>query len=97
MFIVPLDTLSVKQAVGNKYITKNEIHIYEELSKADISWSKVFLTLVDDRLVGPSHEDSNQNLLYKHLIKNKAKVIKFFPLDDKVRFNKDFIYGFFFN
>ena len=66
------------------------ISIYEELSKADISWSKVFLTLVDDRLVEPNHEDSNQNLLYKHLIKNKAKVIKFFPLDDKVRFNKDF-------
>tara|TARA_E500000081_G_scaffold140140_1_gene156896 strand:+ start:653 stop:1270 length:618 start_codon:yes stop_codon:yes gene_type:complete len=66
------------------------ISIYEELSNADVSWSKVFLTLVDDRLVEPNHEDSNQNLLYKHLIKNKAKEVKFFPLDDEVRFNKDF-------
>ena len=38
------------------------ISIYEELSNADIPWSKVFLTLVDDRLVEPNHEDSNQNL-----------------------------------
>ena len=66
------------------------ISIYEELSNADVSWSKVFLTLVDDRLVEPNHEDSNQNLLYKHLIKNKAKEVKFFPLDDEVSFNKDF-------
>ena len=66
------------------------ISIYEELSNADVSWSKVFLTLVDDRLVEPNHEDSNQNLLYKHLIKNKAKEVKFFTLDDEVRLNKDF-------
>lgn len=66
------------------------ISIYEELSNADVLWSKVFLTLVDDRLVEPNHEDSNQNLLYKHLIKNKAKEVKFFPLDDEVSFNKDF-------
>ena len=29
------------------------ISIYEELSNIDLSWSKVFLTLVDDRLVDP--------------------------------------------
>ena len=65
------------------------ISIYEELSNADIPWS-VFLTLVDDRLVEPNHEDSNQNLLYEHLIKNKAKEVKFFPLDEGVSFNKEF-------
>ena len=64
--------------------------IYKKLSKENNSKSKVFLTLINKRLVEPNHEDSNQNLLYQHLIKNKAKVIKFFPLDDKVRFNKDF-------
>ena len=66
------------------------ISIYEELSNADISWSKVFLTLVDDRLVDRNHKDSNQKLLYKHLIKNKAKDINFFPLDDKICSNKEF-------
>ena len=57
------------------------IRIYEELSNIDISWSRVFLTLVDDRFVDPDHKDSNQKLLYNHFIKNKAKKdIKFFPL-----------------
>ena len=36
------------------------ISIYEELSNIDISWSKVFLTLVDDRLVDTDHRESNQ-------------------------------------
>lgn len=58
------------------------ISIYEELSNIDLSWSKVFLTLVDDRLVDPDHKDSNQKLLHNHLIKNKAKNINFFPLTE---------------
>ncbi len=70
------------------------IRIYEELSNIDISWSRVFLTLVDDRLVDPDHKDSNQKLLYNHFIKNKAKDIKFFPLTKnflkKTNFKKPF-------
>lgn len=70
------------------------IRIYEELSNIDISWSKVFLTLVDDRFVDPDHKDSNQKLLYNHFIKNKAKDIKFFPLTKnflkKTNFKKPF-------
>ena len=70
------------------------IRIYEELSNVDISWSRVFLTLVDDRFVDPDHKDSNQKLLYNHFIKNKAKDIKFFPLTKnflkKTNFKKPF-------
>tara|TARA_B100000085_G_scaffold67685_1_gene60463 strand:- start:241 stop:861 length:621 start_codon:yes stop_codon:yes gene_type:complete len=70
------------------------IRIYEELSNIDISWSRVFLTLVDDRFVDPDHKDSNQKLLYNHFIKNKAKDIKFFPLTKnflkKTNFKKPF-------
>ena len=70
------------------------IHIYEELSNVDILWSRVFLTLVDDRFVNPDHKDSNQKLLYNHFIKNKAKDIKFFPLTKnflkKTNFKKPF-------
>jgi 6-phosphogluconolactonase len=70
------------------------ISIYEELSNIDISWSRVFLTLVDDRFVDPDHKDSNQKLLYNHFIKNKAKDIKFFPLTKniltKANFKKPF-------
>ena len=70
------------------------IRIYEELSNIDISWSRVFLTLVDDRFVDTDHKDSNQKLLYNHFIKNKAKDIKFFPLTKnfltKTNFKKPF-------
>ena len=70
------------------------IRIYEELSNIDISWSRVFLTLVDDRFVDSDHKDSNQKLLYNHFIKNKAKDIKFFPLTKnflkKTNFKKPF-------
>ena len=66
------------------------ISIYEELSNIDLSWSKVFLTLVDDRLVDPDHKDSNQKLLHKHLIKNKAKNINFYPLTENFLSNTEF-------
>ena len=70
------------------------IRIYEELSNVDISWSRVFLTLVDDRFVNSDHKDSNQKLLYNHFIKNKAKDIQFFPLTKnfltKANFKKPF-------
>ena len=66
------------------------IRIYEELSNVDISWSRVFLTLVDDRFVDPDHKDSNQKLLYNHFIKNKAKDIKFFPLSENFLTKEDF-------
>ena len=66
------------------------ISIYEELSNIDISWSKVFLTLVDDRLVDPDHKDSNQKLLHNHLIKNKAKNINFYPLTENFLSDPEF-------
>ena len=66
------------------------ISIYEELSNIDLSWSKVFLTLVDDRLVEPDHKDSNQKLIHKHLIKNKAKNINFYPLTENFLSNTEF-------
>ena len=66
------------------------ISIYEELSNIDISWSKVFLTLVDDRLVDPDHKESNQKLLHNHFIKNKAKNINFFPLTENFLSNTKF-------
>ena len=66
------------------------ISIYEELSNIDISWSKVFLTLVDDRLVDPDHRDSNQKLLHNHFIKNKAQNINFFPLTENFLSNSEF-------
>ena len=59
---------------------RSPIGLFEELSKINLDWSKVELTLVDERWVDAKNEDSNELLVRKHLIKNKATQVKFFPI-----------------
>ena len=63
------------------------IKIFNELSKQKLDWSKVQITLVDDRLVDPDNDHSNQKLINDYLLKNDAKKSKFFPLNKNL--NKD--------
>ena len=71
------------------------IKIFNELSKQKLDWSKVQITLVDDRLVDPDNDHSNQKLINDHLLKNDVKKSKFFPLnknlikDDNFKFPLD--------
>jgi 6-phosphogluconolactonase len=53
---------------------------FEKLSRQAIDWAKVTVTLVDDRMVPPDHERSNERLAYEHLLKNEAIRAKFVPL-----------------
>ncbi len=65
------------------------IKIFRDLSQIELPWSKVQITLVDDRLVEPQSENSNQRLLFEHFLKNKAKKSKFFPLsEDLISYKK---------
>ena len=65
------------------------IKIFKDLSQIELPWSKVQITLVDDRLVEPQSENSNQRLLSEHFLKNKAKKSKFFPLsEDLISYKK---------
>jgi len=50
------------------------------LSKRPIDWDKVTVTLVDERMVGPAHERSNQRLASLFLLQNKAAEALFVPL-----------------
>ena len=61
---------------------KSPINIYEQLSNCDIPWSKIQITLVDDRLVDFDHIHSNQKLINDFLLKNKAKNANFYPLTE---------------
>jgi 6-phosphogluconolactonase len=45
-----------------------------------INWSKVTVTLVDDRFVDKSHKDSNEKLVFEELMINNAKDINFISL-----------------
>ena len=66
------------------------IKIFNELSKQKLDWSKVQITLVDDRLVDPDNDHSNQKLINDYLLKNDAKKSKFFPLNKSLIKNDNF-------
>jgi len=56
------------------------IKIFQELSNSDLDWSKVTITLVDDRAVDKNHNDSNEKLLNEYLLINKASDANFISL-----------------
>ena len=59
------------------------IPLFKELSLLNIDWSKVDLTLADDRWIDPKSTDSNELLVRTHLIKNKAAKVNFIPLKNE--------------
>ena len=68
---------------------RTPISLFEELSILNLDWSKVELTLVDERWIDAKHKDSNELLVRKHLIKNKATQIKFFPIKNSANSTKE--------
>jgi len=68
---------------------RTPVPLLNALSDLSLDWSSVDLTLVDDRWVEPSHEDSNEMLVRNHLIKNKATKINFVPLKNNNKTSKD--------
>lgn len=56
------------------------IGLFACLSNCELDWSRVWVTLVDDRWVEPDHEDSNERLVRQHLLKNHASTAKFVGL-----------------
>lgn len=58
------------------------VPIFTELAKTPFAWDKVTITLVDERAVPPTHEDSNHLLVTTHLLQGYAKDASFIPLYD---------------
>ena len=56
------------------------IKIFEYLNSIKIDWHFVTIFQVDDRLVEPQSEFSNQKLLKTHLLQNNANEAMFIPL-----------------
>ncbi len=52
---------------------------FEHLSRADIAWSKIVVTLVDERQVDEQSPRSNARLVKAHLMQNKAAHARFVP------------------
>lgn len=53
---------------------------FETLSRRDIDWPKVTVTLVDERFVPPTSERSNARLVRKHLLQQQAAKARFVGL-----------------
>jgi 6-phosphogluconolactonase len=54
--------------------------VFACLSEADIDWSKVRVTLADERWVPPGHPDSNESLVRDTLLIRKASAAQFVSL-----------------
>ena len=54
--------------------------LYETLSNANLDWSKVTISLVDERWVDPGQAGSNEDFIRENLIQNKAAAATFFGL-----------------
>ena len=58
------------------------LKIFKELSESDVDWSKVFISLIDDRIVDEDNPDSNVHLLNQHLLIGNVKNASFISLND---------------
>lgn len=56
---------------------KSPIALFQRLSQAPLPWEHVHITLVDERFVAPAHQDSNENLVRRHLLINQASAARF--------------------
>ena len=61
---------------------------FDKLSRAELAWTRVTVTLVDERQVPESSERSNARLVRQHLLRNKAAAAKFVPLFDNAEAGK---------
>ncbi|MCB1430195.1 MAG: 6-phosphogluconolactonase [Nitratireductor sp.] len=58
------------------------VGFFRRLSQVDIEWSKVTVTLVDERFVDPTSERSNLRLVRENLLQEKASAAHMVPLTD---------------
>ncbi|NVZ48723.1 6-phosphogluconolactonase [Pseudomonas sp. B6002] len=59
---------------------RSPVAFFQHLAKQDLDWSKVTITLADERWVPVEHADSNAGLLKQHLLKGPAAKAKFLSL-----------------
>ncbi len=56
------------------------IPFFQALAQTALDWSKVSITLADERWVPPNHADSNERLVRVHLLQGLASQAHFVPL-----------------
>lgn len=56
--------------------------MFRRLSRCELDWAKVWLTLVDERCVATDSPDSNERLLRQELLQNRAAAARFIGMAD---------------
>ena len=56
---------------------RSPVPLFHALRDADLDWSRVLVTLVDERCVAPDHADSNERLVREHLLAGRAAAARF--------------------
>ena len=56
------------------------IPVYERLRDWPMDWSRIDITLSDERWLEPSSPDSNQRMLHEHLLRGAAQAARLTPL-----------------
>ncbi|ROM52582.1 6-phosphogluconolactonase [Pseudomonas poae] len=59
---------------------RSPVAFFQSLAKQDLDWSKVTITLADERWVPVEHADSNAGLLKQHLLQGPAAKARFLSL-----------------
>lgn len=59
---------------------RTPIPLFEQLSQQDLNWDKVTTTLVDDRWLAETEDNSNGRLVRQHLLQNQAAAADFIGL-----------------
>ena len=64
---------------------QSPIETFNLLSRADLSWERVWVTLSDERWVPEYHPDSNAGMLRREFLINQAAACRFTPLYSDTR------------
>jgi len=59
---------------------KSPVPFFHALRSQPLDWSRVVITLVDERFVPADHPDSNAALVREHLLQDAAAAARFLPL-----------------
>ncbi|SME93878.1 6-phosphogluconolactonase [Pseudogulbenkiania subflava] len=59
---------------------RSPVAFLQRLAQSDLDWSRLTVTLVDERLVPEDHADSNAALVRQHLLTGAASAARFLPL-----------------
>ncbi|SDW11208.1 6-phosphogluconolactonase [Pseudomonas syringae] len=77
----------LKQAIGENALAtlvvsggRSPVAFFQSLAAQPLDWSKVVISLADERFVPSEHADSNAGLLQRHLLQGPAAKAKFLGL-----------------